>query len=66
MTLIFYKVGSQFTRLYSEAIKLADGKNYKIQTLYVEYPHIDYLEAANKITLEDLINKYNVGYARCC
>ena len=66
MTLMFYKVDSHFTRFYSEAVKLSDGRPYKIQTLYVEYPHIDDVESANKITLQDLINKYNLGYARCC
>lgn len=59
MTVLFYKVGDLFTKSYFEAQGEFIKTHNKIEKCYVEFPYVDNLEDINKVTIEDLKEKYN-------
>lgn len=59
MTILFYKVGDNFYKSYSDAKNESVNTSNEMIKLIAEYPHIDNIEDIRQIKIEDLIDKYN-------
>lgn len=57
MTVLFYLVNGTFTKSYFEALKLANGK-CKVIPRYAEFTWIDNLEDLSKVTVKDIVERY--------
>ena len=59
MTILFYKIDNVFTKSYSDVCEKVISLNCPYEKCYAEYPYIDNIEDTVKITINDLIDRYN-------